>query len=296
MRERKRDQAMPYVRNGHTWIANELIEQVFAKGKFSKRESQIIWVILRESWGWLDKRTKTVKKYGKEIRKYSVTHRPVSYTQFSERTGIAIPHIGKTIRGLKARKVIREHYGYYKFNKNYDSYQNSNQSYRNGNQSKKVTKTVNKTYQNGNPELPKRESKVTEKVTSTVSKGKPKKKQRGLKESKERLNKERNMILSQIKNLLSQFPPDIKEMVEEYTENARLENKTQRISLQKRRRLINELYLVWTGCDHPILQEDFEKALRITNNKQVPNINYVKKVMKGIVKKRSLRIKGNGHT
>lgn len=287
---------MPHVRDGHTWIANELIEQVFAKGKFSKRESQIIWVILRESWGWLDKRPKTVKRYGKEIRKYSVTQRSISYTQFSEKTGIAIPHIGETIKGLKARKVIREYRGHYKFNKNYDSYQNSNQSYRNGNQSKEVTEIVSKSYQNGNPRLPKRELKVTKTVTSTSPKDKPEKKQQTLKESKERLNKERNMILSQISNLLSQFPSDIKEMVEEYTENARLENKTQRISLQKRRRLINELYLVWTGCDHPILQEDFKKALRVTNNKQAPNINYVKKVIKGIVNKRSLRIKGNGHT
>ncbi|NVM22868.1 MAG: replication protein [Desulfobacterales bacterium] len=287
---------MPHVRNGHTWIANELIEQVFAKGKFSKRESQIIWIILRESWGWLDKRPKTVKRYGKEIRKYSITHQPISYTQFSEKTGIAMPHIGETIRSLKAKKAIREHHGYYKFNKNYDSYQNSNQSYQNGNQGKQVTEIVTKSYRNSNPRLPKRELKVTEIVTSTASKGKPKKNQRNPKESKERLNKERNMILSQINNLLSQFPSDIKEMVDEYVENAKLENKTERISLQKRRRLINELYSVWSSCNDPVLQEDFRKALRVTNNKQVPNVNYVTKVMRGIVNKRALRIKGNGHT
>ena len=281
---------MPHVRNGHTWIANELIEQVFAKGKFSKRESQIIWVILRESWGWLDKRPKTAERYGKEKRKYSVTRQPISYTQFSEKTGIAMPHIGETIRGLKARKVIKEHRGYYKFNKNYDGYQNSNLSYRNGNQSKEVTEMVSKSYQKGNPRLPKRELKVTEMVTSTSPKGKPKKKQRGLKESKERLNKERNMILSQIETLLSQFPPDIKDMIEEYIELARFENKTKRIALQKRRRLINDLYLVWTGCDLDIQRDDFKRALRITINNEAPNINYVKKVMKGMIKKRGIRL------
>lgn len=115
-------------------------------------------------------------------------------------------------------------------------------------------------------------------------------------ERREKREEESTMIISQIENLLSQFPSGIKEMVEEYTENAKLENKTQRISLQKRRRLISELYRVWTSCDNPILQEDFRKALRVTNNKQVPNVNYVIKVMKGIVNKRALRIKGNGHT
>lgn len=168
---------MPHIRNGHTWIANELIEQVFARGKFSKRESQIIWVILRESWGWLDKRPKTIKRYGKEIRKYSITHQSISYTQFSEKTGIAMPHIGETIKGLKARKVIREHRGYYKFNKNYDGYQNSNHN-------KEVTETVS--YQKGNQKLPKREVKVTKMVTSTLLKGKPKKSSKALKESKEK--------------------------------------------------------------------------------------------------------------
>lgn len=282
---------MPHIRNGHTWIANELIEQVFARGKFSKRESQIIWVILRESWGWLDKRPKTAKRYGKEKRKYPVTRRPISHTQFSEKTGIAMPHIGQTIRGLKARKVIKEHRGYYKFNKNYDGYQNSNQSYRNGNQGKEVTEMVNKSYQKGNPRLPKREPKVTETVTPTASKDKPEKKQRTLKESKERLNKERNMILSQIENLLHQFPPDIQELVKEYIELVRLANKTQRIGFQKKKRLIAELFYEWSACDSELLQEDFRCALRTTVSNEAPHINYVRKVMKSNIRRRKIRLK-----
>lgn len=282
---------MPHIRNGHTWIANELIDQVFAKGKFSKRESQIIWVILRQSWGWLDKRPKTIKRYGKEKRKYSVTRWPISYTQFSEKTGIAIPHIGETIKGLKARKVIREHRGYYKFNKNYDGYQNSNQSYRNGNQSKEVTEMVSKSYQKGNPRLPKRKLKVTEMVTSTSSKSKPKRKQRGLKESKESLNKERNIIMSQIDNLLSQFPPDIQELTKEYVELVRIGNKTQRIALRKKKRLIAELFHEWSNCDTDLLREDFKSALRTTISNEAPHINYVRKVMKGNIRKRKIRLK-----
>lgn len=283
--------ANPQTENGYTQLANELIDQIFTKGKFSKRESQIIWVVLRESWGWLDKRPKILKKYGKEKRKYSVTRHPISYSQFSEKTGIALPHIGETIRDLKARKIMREHHGYYKFNKNYDSYQKGNLSYRNGNQSKEVTRMVSKSYQNGNLGLPKRELKVTEMVTSTASKDKPVKNQRALKESKERLKKERNMMMRQIENLLSQFPSKIKDMVDEYIELARLENKTKRITLQKRRRLINELHLVWTSCNHPTLQDDFEKALRTTISNEAPNVNYLRKVMGGIMRKRSVRLK-----
>lgn len=196
---------MPHIRNGHTWIANELIEQVFAKGKFSKRESQIIWVILRQSWGWLDKRPKILKKYGKEKRKYSITRYPISYTQFSEKTGIAIPHIGETIRGLKARNIIREHYGHYKFNKDYDSYQNSNLSYRNGNQGKEVTEMVSKSYRNGNLELPKEEPKVTKRVSSTQPKSLSTEHRGALKESKENLNKERKKILSPLDNIMVEY-------------------------------------------------------------------------------------------
>lgn len=282
---------MPHIRNGHTWIANELIEQVFAKGKFSKRESQIIWVVLRQSWGWLDKRLKTLKKYGKEKRKYSVTRQPISYTQFSEKTGIAIPHIGETIRGLKARNIIREHRGYYKFNKDYDSYQNSNQSYQNGNQGKEVTEMVSKTYRNGNLRLPKREPKVTKMVSSTQPKDSSIEHPRALKKIKENLNKERKKILSQIDKLLSQFPENIQALINEYLQIARLENKTQRMGLQKRRRLVNELYLVWTGCDCDILREDFENALRVTVNNEAPNINYIKKVMQTAIKRRKVRLK-----
>ncbi|MBA7556538.1 hypothetical protein ES705_49250 [subsurface metagenome] len=106
------------------------------------------------------------------------------------------------------------------------------------------------------------------------------------------------MMMSQIENLLSQFPLEIQEMIKEYIELAKLENKTKRITLQKRRRLINELHLLWTSCNSSITQKDFEKALRITTNNQAPNVNYVRKVMRGIMIKRSLRLKGgeNRHT
>lgn len=104
--------------------------------------------------------------------------------------------------------------------------------------------------------------------------------------------KERTMMLSQIKNLLSQFPQKIKDMIDEYIELAKLENKTKRITLHKRRRLINELHLLWTGCISDITQKDFEEGLRITINKEAPNVNYVRKVMRGIMNKRALRLKG----
>jgi len=395
---------MPHVRNGHTWIANELIDQVFAKGKFSKRESQIIWVILRQSWGWLDKRPKTIKKYGQEKRKYKVTMRPISCIEFSKKTGIALPHVGKTIRDLKIKKIVNEHFGYYKFNKNYNGYQKGNAmitkkviTIRDGQkinkhfslEKKLRTSTIYrvwregvlskdncicqrckikseygielhthhksrtfaeileqnkiKTYgqaincfelwdtnngqtlclkchnlisrrnndftslqnknlitrkaiyhsQNSKPRLPKRKPKVTETVTPTNPKDRPKGKQRGLKESKESLNKERKMIRSQITNLMLQFPDDLKMLIDDYIENARMENKTREITLNKHQRLLNELWDAWLNCNIDILKADFKTALRITVNKQAPNINYLKKVMKNIANKRALRMKEN---
>ena len=187
---------MPHVRDGFTQIANEIVDEVFIKGNFSKRESQIIWIILRESWGWEDKREKTIKRYNHQKRKYEITRHAIYYSEFSQRSGIALPHIAGIITGLKERKVLGEHWGYYKFNKNYNSYQKGNLGYQKGNLSEDSSKTESQPlvflgyqkgnlpigYQKGNKRLPKRSLKVTKKVTSTPSKPKPTADSRALKE------------------------------------------------------------------------------------------------------------------
>ena len=112
-----------------------------------------------------------------------------------------------------------------------------------------------------------------------------------MKELKNERMKERITILSQIENLLHQLPPDIQGLTEEYVELVRLANKTQRIGLHKKKRLIAELFYEWSACDSELLQEDFRGALRTAVNNEAPHINYVRKVMKSNIRRRKIRLK-----
>lgn len=189
----------------------------------------------------------------------------ISLTQFQKATGLDKRNIHKTLQRLSYRNiVVKNDNGFiskWAFQKDYSNW-------------KLVVKNDNKI------------NSLSKMTTKLVVKNDTYK-------SKDLMDiKERAMMLSQIKNLLSQFPQRIKDKIDEYIELAKLENKTKRLTLHKRRRLINELYLLWTGCTSSITQKDFEKALRITINKEAPNVNYVRKVMKGIMNKRALRLKG----
>lgn len=107
-------------------------------------------------------------------------------------------------------------------------------------------------------------------------------------------DKKSTITMSQINNLISQFPSNLKSLINEYIDIARLQNKTEKISMYRQHRLINELFLLWQqyDTDNDIDEADYRKALKITINNQAPNINYVRKVIQGIVNKRSMRIKG----
>tara|TARA_Y100000310_G_C20502292_1_gene724607 strand:+ start:99 stop:833 length:735 start_codon:yes stop_codon:yes gene_type:complete len=103
--------------------------------------------------------------------------------------------------------------------------------------------------------------------------------------------KNRTTIISQIEILISQFPQKIRPLIKEYTDIARLQNKTERISPQKELRLTNELHLVWSRCNGDIDEADFRQALKTTVSSEAPNINYVRKVIQSIIRKRSVRLK-----
>jgi len=106
-------------------------------------------------------------------------------------------------------------------------------------------------------------------------------------------DKKSTTILSQINNLISQFPSNLQSLINEYIDIARLQNKTEKISLYRQKRLIDELLLLWNNYKgHPIDEADYRNALKITVNNHAPNVNYVRKVIKNIVNKRSTRIKG----
>lgn len=105
-------------------------------------------------------------------------------------------------------------------------------------------------------------------------------------------NKKSTITLSQINNLISSFPSNLQPLINEYIDIARSQNKTEKISLYRQKRLIDELLLVWQQYQgNDIDETDYRKALKITVNNQAPNINYVRKVIKNIVDKRSIRMK-----
>lgn len=253
-------------KDGHIDVAHPIAKQ-WAKYRLSGEEWQVLWVIMEKTWGW---------------------HKPwdkISLKQFYEATAMKKPSIIRAIKKLVSKKIVSK-----KANKKASSYHINSHF----NKWKSVSKRANVSNKaNG---VSNKANFQSLKARTSQSSSVPK--ETLTKEETKKDIKERTMMWSQIENLLSQFPLEIQDMIKEYIELAKLENKTKRITLQKRRRLINELHLLWTSCNSSITQKDFEKALRTTINNEAPNINYVRKVMKGIMRKRSVRLKRgrNGHT
>lgn len=89
--------AKPQRENGHIDIANELAE-AFAKKRISGEEWQILWVILRQTWGWIQNPGSLEKKKMDRI----------SLTQFSKKTGIPRPRCVRVINKLLKKNIIRK--------------------------------------------------------------------------------------------------------------------------------------------------------------------------------------------
>jgi len=79
--------ANPQRENGHVDIANELVE-AFAKYYPSHSEGQIIWAILRKTYGWHKKED------------------PISITQIMEMTGISRRMVIYSLQNLEAKRII----------------------------------------------------------------------------------------------------------------------------------------------------------------------------------------------
>ena len=96
----------PQPENGHTDIANEIVEQ-FAQHRISGEEWQVLWVILRKTWGWHKKTDK------------------IRTDKFSEITGINKSNVVRAITKLTAKNVIKKDNSNpptYSFNKHYDTW------------------------------------------------------------------------------------------------------------------------------------------------------------------------------
>lgn len=77
----------PQVENGHTDIANELMEQ-FAKLHLSGNEWMLLMVVLRKTWGWHKKEDS------------------ISLSQFQKSTGLSRPAVSKSLSKLVAKSVL----------------------------------------------------------------------------------------------------------------------------------------------------------------------------------------------
>ncbi len=79
--------ARPQKENGHTEVANELLDAI-VKLRLNSYEHSVLWAIIRKTYGW-NKKTDHI-----------------SYTQFEEVTGINRRHIAVTLNQLNKRHII----------------------------------------------------------------------------------------------------------------------------------------------------------------------------------------------
>ena len=98
--------ANPQCENGHVDIANEIVEHL-ARYRLSGQEWQVIWVILRKTWGWHKKKDSLSLGY---IAKMTLMKRPT---------------VARAIKKLLNKSVIKKDNSFiniYMFNKDYESW------------------------------------------------------------------------------------------------------------------------------------------------------------------------------
>ena len=100
--------ASPQKENGHLRMATELV-LVFCIYRLSGQEWQVLWVILRKTWGWNKKKDR------------------ISLSQISELTSMNRPNVVRILNKLIKRVVLKKEnsagINAYTFNKNYEEWQ-----------------------------------------------------------------------------------------------------------------------------------------------------------------------------
>lgn len=134
----------PEVDDGHTKIANELLDAVIGHD-FSKRQLKIILFIMRKTYGW------------------NKSEDEISRSQIMEATGLLNPHITTALQELQNANVMivsqGKHAKRYKINKYYDQWRVTDlvtiTETVTVTETVIVTETVTDCYQNSNNSLPK---------------------------------------------------------------------------------------------------------------------------------------------
>lgn len=100
--------ANPSLQNGYIKIANELVEKL-AKVSISGSEMRILWVILRNTWGW---------KEGEKRKEWDKT----SLSQFESATGMRRPNVAEALKSLVVKRLLLKCENGYSFNQNHDQW------------------------------------------------------------------------------------------------------------------------------------------------------------------------------
>lgn len=144
----------PEVDDGHTKIANELLDAIIYSD-FSKRQYKILLFIIRKTYGW------------------NKSEDDISRSQIVDETGIKSPHVTTTIQELLELNVIIVSHGKYakkyKINKYYDTWRFDQLN--EVTETVIITETVINSYQNSNKKLPKQYPQKT--ITKDNTKDKP---------------------------------------------------------------------------------------------------------------------------
>ncbi len=101
----------PQIEDGHTDIANELVDQ-FCKLRLNTVDWMVLWAVIRKTWGWHKKSDKT------------------SLSQLQELTGLSRPSVVRGIDKLVAQMIlVKDQSAYinsYQINKDYSKWVSSN--------------------------------------------------------------------------------------------------------------------------------------------------------------------------
>jgi len=154
--------ASPQKENGYTSIANDIVEAL-AMTYLSSYESQILFAILRKTYGWNKKDDW------------------ISGSQLAEMTGIKKGHVSRTLKKLILRNMITKNDGVLSFQKDYDLWQKLPKQVTI--QRVELPKQVTGVTQTGNKKLPKqvttKDNKDTIQKTPSFNKGKKGKRNEG---------------------------------------------------------------------------------------------------------------------
>lgn len=95
--------AKPQLEDGYIRLADE-IARAFMKINLSPQETRILWVIIKETYGWRQK------------------EKTIPLTRFSELTSMSKPHICDVLKKLQARRIIAKKDGKYSLQKDYEQW------------------------------------------------------------------------------------------------------------------------------------------------------------------------------